>query len=299
MNQRSNLTSAPVFARRVHEARKRAGLSQQALADRLHVSRNTVVNWESGRCLTDYKTAVALCEVLGLSLNELSIPAPEAGFEGSRSIPRDADDTASQFTTGERRLLQLYRQLTDGGRRMAEESLKALLRQEEEGLSEPPAGKEHVFRLFAEYPSAAAAGSGGEFGDTRPKPIILQSNPRNRLANAVVRVSGDSMEPVYHDGDLLYFRYANTARTGTDVVCSTIHGAIVKRMGEDGGLFSVNPQRPFRMKTEADNVRLLGVVTGIAEPGDWPSAAEADGLVRRFRSEEADFRRKYRLEGWE
>jgi SOS-response transcriptional repressor LexA len=107
------------------------------------------------------------------------------------------------------------------------------------------------------------------------------------------------MEPVYHDGDYLYFHFTNSARSGTDVVCSTIHGAVVKRMGEDGGLYSVNPERPFQMKTEADNVRLLGVVTGVASPEDWPSPAERDELSVRFQAEERDFRRKYRLENWE
>ena len=316
MNAQDNLTPFPSVGARIRAARKRAGYSQQTLAERLGVSRNTVVNWETGRCATDYKTALNLCDVLGLTPDDLKLSdsaeapdgAPEAGT--TRALPVRMATEPYPFDAGELRFLQMYRQLSPVGRRRAQAALEAQLRTEAQarqmrsppgtaaapGRSSPPG---NVFRLFADYPGTAAESPGSEFGDTRPEPVFLRKNPRNERADAVVRVSGDSMEPVYHDGDYLYFRFSNSARSGTDVVCSTIHGAVVKRMGEDGGLYSVNPERPFRMKTEADNVRLLGVVTGVAAPEDWPSPAERDELSVRFQAEERDFRRKYRLENWE
>ena len=316
MNSRDNLTSFPSVGARIRAARKQAGLSQQALADLLLVSRNTVVNWETGRCATDYKTALKLCDVLGLSPEDLTLSSGSKVFRGkseagtASAIPRPAPSEPYPFDSGELRFLQLYRQLSPVGRRRAQIALEAQLNAEVQarqartvpapgpapGRGSPPG---NVFRLFADYPGTAASGPGSEFVDTRPEPVFLRKNPRNERADAVVRVSGDSMEPVYHEGDYLYFRFANSARSGTDVVCSTIHGAVVKRMGEDGGLYSVNPERPFQMKTEADNVRLLGVVTGVASPEDWPSPAERDELSVRFQAEERDFRRKYRLENWE
>ena len=316
MNSRDNLTSFPSVGARIRAARKQAGLSQQALADLLLVSRNTVVNWETGRCATDYKTALKLCDVLGLSPEDLTLSSGSKVFRGkseagtASAIPRPAPSEPYPFDSGELRFLQLYRQLSPVGRRRAQIALEAQLNAEVQarqartvpapgpapGRGSPPG---NVFRLFADYPGTAASGPGSEFVDTRPEPVFLRKNPCNERADAVVRVSGDSMEPVYHEGDYLYFRFANSARSGTDVVCSTIHGAVVKRMGEDGGLYSVNPERPFQMKTEADNVRLLGVVTGVASPEDWPSPAERDELSVRFQAEERDFRRKYRLENWE
>ena len=331
MKHPENLTDLSFFGSRIREARKKAGLSQHALAERLGVSRNTVVNWESGRCTTDYQTTLAVCEALGAGPDLLLPPQPGEAQSGVLS----AD---------EQRLLQLYRQLSPDERLRAEALLSALSAGAApargaasvltDGAASAAAGQTAVsaadaaeaasaarpatgaavhsaagrpvqepvdgslFRLFAEYPGAAAAGTGTEFADTRPEPLILRRSPRNVRADALVRVSGDSMEPVYHDGDYLYFRFSDTARSGADVVCSTIHGTIVKRMGADG-LFSVNPERPFRMKTEADNVRLLGVVTGLAESEDWPSRDERNVLQEQFHEEEKDFRRKYRLEDWE
>ena len=335
MNKRKNPSASPAFARRLQEARKRAGLSQQALADRICVSRNTVVNWETGRCITDFRTAHALCELLGLSPDELDTAAdlPEtsrlssgsaagrlgrpAASRHALSAPRQGGGPAiadagtrrfADLTTGEQRLLQIYRSLSAQDRSHAENYLDALHR----GLnpvwpgapvslsasavagSGTSAVDAALFRLFADYPGAAAVPD-NEFVDTRPEPRLLRKTPGNEHANAGVRVSGDSMEPVYHDGDYLYFRFSDTARSGLDVVCSTIHGAIVKRMG-DNGLFSVNPQHPFRMRVEADNVRLLGIVTGIASPEDWPSDSELRAVSPCFSDEEKDFRRKYRFE---
>lgn len=347
MKHPETLTDLSFFGGRIREARKQAGLSQHALAERLGVSRNTVVNWESGRCTTDYQTALAVCKVLGLSPAVLSgsasgVPAGmQTGSSGAGHIeprplpyplktgadliltPQPGAQHADELTADEQRLLQLYRQLSPDARLHGEKLLSALLPEDAApapaavtvtagaasagvnrdlrpalGQTIPDSVDGNLFRLFAEYPGTAAAGTGTEFADTRPEPLILRRNARNARADALVRVSGDSMEPVYHDGDYLYFRFSDTARSGADVVCSTIHGTIVKRMGADG-LFSVNPERPFRMKTEADNVRLLGVVTGPATPEDWPSPAERNVLHEQFHEEEKDFRRKYRLEDWE
>ncbi|MCR5090821.1 MAG: LexA family transcriptional regulator [Oscillospiraceae bacterium] len=259
--------------------RTRCGLSQQALADCLGVSRNTVINWEADRCRPDYDDLPRLCEVLRVSVPEIFGAA-----------------TGSPLPERESALLCSYRRLSDAGRRLAENALLTLV-EEEEKKRRIELGAS--FRVFAEYQSAVAAGTGCEFGDTRPRPVFLRSSERNSHADALVRVSGDSMEPVYHDGDYLYFRYANTALPGADVVCSTIRGAVVKRMDEQGGLYSVNPARPFEMKTEADNVRLLGVVTGALAPFDRACAEDVPLLGEIFHPELERFRQVYQLQEWE
>ena len=53
------------------EARAKAGLSQQELADRLGVSRQTINAIEKGDYNPTIKLCVGICRVLGLSLNVL------------------------------------------------------------------------------------------------------------------------------------------------------------------------------------------------------------------------------------
>ena len=53
------------------EARSRAGLSQQELADRLGGSRQTVNAIEKGDYNPTIKLCIGICRILGLTLNDL------------------------------------------------------------------------------------------------------------------------------------------------------------------------------------------------------------------------------------
>ena len=53
------------------DARTRAGLSQQELADKLGVSRQTVNAIEKGDYNPTIKLCIGICRVLGLTLNDL------------------------------------------------------------------------------------------------------------------------------------------------------------------------------------------------------------------------------------
>ena len=55
----------------MREARQRAGLSQQALADKLGISRQTVNAIESGDYNPTIRLCVGICRVLGVTLNDL------------------------------------------------------------------------------------------------------------------------------------------------------------------------------------------------------------------------------------
>ena len=55
----------------MREARRRKGLSQQQLADRLGVSRQTVNAIESGDYNPTIRLCVGICTALGLTLNDL------------------------------------------------------------------------------------------------------------------------------------------------------------------------------------------------------------------------------------
>lgn len=272
-------SAAPVgeirFGSVLKEYRSRARFSQQALADIMGVSRNTVINWENDKNKPEYDVLPKLCSVLGLTLGTLF-----------------GTDSADRLSPPEQRLLGNFRQLSPIGKSVVAKMTAAMLDEEFRAKDMLMAAS---FRVFAEYDSAAAAESGCEFSDHAPAPLILRLNGRNDCADAVVHVSGDSMLPAYRDGDLLYFRYADTAEYGADVVCSMGRSAAVRRVGNDGRLYSVNSALPCDLNTEADNCRIIGIVTGIVAPKDIPEQAD-DALLRDiFHDELAAFREKYGL----
>jgi putative transcriptional regulator len=55
----------------MREARLRMGLSQQALAEQLGVSRQTIIAIESGDYNPTIRLCVGICRALGVTLNDL------------------------------------------------------------------------------------------------------------------------------------------------------------------------------------------------------------------------------------
>ena len=59
------------FGNRLYELRKQKGLSQEELANRLDVTRQTVSKWELGDSTPDMDKLVALGELFEISLDEM------------------------------------------------------------------------------------------------------------------------------------------------------------------------------------------------------------------------------------
>lgn len=55
----------------IAELRKKQGLTQQQLADKLNLSNKTISKWESGAGAPDISNLSVLAEVLGISVDEL------------------------------------------------------------------------------------------------------------------------------------------------------------------------------------------------------------------------------------
>ena len=60
------------LAEKIKAARRRAGMSQQTLADAIHVSRSAIAKWESDKGLPDIENLKALAGVFGMTLDELA-----------------------------------------------------------------------------------------------------------------------------------------------------------------------------------------------------------------------------------
>ena len=60
-----------IIGQKLKEARARAGLSQEAVSEKIHVSRQTVSNWETEKTYPDVISLVKLSDLYGVSLDEL------------------------------------------------------------------------------------------------------------------------------------------------------------------------------------------------------------------------------------
>lgn len=59
------------FNNKLYELRKQKGLSQEELANRLNVSRQTISKWEVGESTPDMEKLAAISELFDISLDEL------------------------------------------------------------------------------------------------------------------------------------------------------------------------------------------------------------------------------------
>lgn len=73
------------FHNKLYQLRKQRGLSQEELANRLHVSRQTISKWEVGDSTPDMETLVAISALFEISLDELVMgKTPERTGENIR-----------------------------------------------------------------------------------------------------------------------------------------------------------------------------------------------------------------------
>ena len=83
------------LAERVYQARKKAGLSQEALADALGVTRQAVSKWETGKSVPDTENIRRMARVLAVSADYFlgdagtlgDVPAGEARPEEPDTLP--------------------------------------------------------------------------------------------------------------------------------------------------------------------------------------------------------------------
>lgn len=76
------------FAKNLQAIRKRANLSQEDVAERLHISRQAVSKWEMGQSTPDMDTCVKLCEILKVTPDQLLL-----GVEANKTrVPQEKNN---------------------------------------------------------------------------------------------------------------------------------------------------------------------------------------------------------------
>jgi CI-like repressor, S. pneumoniae bacteriophage EJ-1 len=147
----------------------------------------------------------------------------------------------------------------------AESQLKEQKNEEETKINEVS----EVIQLYSYdyYDHAASAGTGQYLNDVRVERIEL---PVDIDADFVIPIKGDSMEPDYHDGDLVFIQTSVELNDGVIGVFNYNGEAYIKQLVIDKDqayLHSLNPAYKDMPITPDTDFRIIGEVVDIYQEG--------------------------------
>ena len=86
------------FHERLLEVRKKAGMTQSDLAEKLDVSRQAVSRWEMGTAKPEFENLIAISNIFGVSIDYLLKGVEEHAQEAVNEEPLPEEDTNSTNT---------------------------------------------------------------------------------------------------------------------------------------------------------------------------------------------------------
>lgn len=233
------------FCERLRAARRRAGLTQLQAAQALGLSASAYCGYETGKRQPDLARLRRLSLLLRVSVDEL------LGLR-TAPVPRTPELSSSEVEG-----LSLYRSLDAHGQRLVRLVMdEELARMSSDGR---PVQAAVVFRI-SEQP--AAAGLGVYLGPDAFRDVTVPRDALPRGASFGVPVSGDSMEPAYHDGDILIV--SESMPGPGDVGVFVMDGMGYVKVCGHGELLSLNPAYAPLPMTES--IRPCGKVIGTLDP---------------------------------
>ena len=229
------------FGEKIKEARLAQHLNQEELAERIGSKYRSVSTWENGTAKPDYPTLIRLCEVLKTSPNHL------LGFDLSVDTP----------SLTEWAILHKYRDIDEIGK----DAVSAVLDAEYRRIVKPK--KARLLKVdFYNYP--ASAGTGNFLETETPDEILVKECSEAEDADYVIPISGDSMEPTYHDGDKVFVEKCDSVEIGEIGIFIVNGEAFIKELGNKCLISHNSAYKPIKLGS-SDSIYCCGRVLGVVE----------------------------------
>lgn len=225
---------------KIKEFRLKRNLTQKELAKLVSVGDTTIANYEKGFRSPKKDTMFDLANAFNISIDDLFPP-----------IQNSSSSNTSQIQS-------IYDELTPLRQNKVLNYADRQLNEQENEVSE-------AIQLYSYdyYDHPASAGTGQYLNDVRVERIEL---PVDIDADFVIPIKGDSMEPDYHDGDLVFIQTSVDLNDGVIGVFNYNGDAYIKQLVIDkkqAYLHSLNPAYKDMPITPETDFRIIGEVVDI------------------------------------
>lgn len=243
------------FGEKIKDARKHKQLTQKQLAGLIGAAHNSVSDWENDKNKPDPDTIELICGVLDIAPNYLLGKDEDSVTPFDKKLLQNFHESLDEHG----RSTVLYIMESEMRRTAKERELKGEIKKLETEISEEFIPR----RIFAYYGKIAAAGTSYGFGDVIAGTKEYPLNEINENADYTIGVSGNSMEPTFFDGDIVYVKKVDYRLNVGDIgIFQKDNGIYIKRVSEDG-LISDNAS--YKPMINGGDVVCLGKVLGKAE----------------------------------
>lgn len=156
--------------------------------------------------------------------------------------------------------IKKYRSLSEHGKKMADSFLNMQYEYEKEESMKLEESFPTITKTLYGY--APSAGSGNYLPDTIDENyIVIPDTPKNRKADYIVEVGGDSMEPEYMNGERVLVKKQDSVEIDEIGVFVVNGDAYIKQFKSDR-LHSLNPRRDDIYFEENQTITCMGKVIG-------------------------------------
>ena len=238
------------FKEIIKELRKSKDYSADYVAEKIDIPAGSYKKYESGILNPGVPVVIKLADFYGVSTDYLL---------GRTDIKAMAGTTPAEqldVTAAEQEIIRRYAEFPEEVRLLLLETIRKLV-----GLPDAPEDLRPVIVFTRCHRMKASAGMGYDLDNADEwRDVRIYDCPEAYQADFAVEVDGDSMEPDYHDGDIVFVKLSEDVPVGA--VGLFIHDGrgYIKERGEKY-LISRNPDYP----DIHGECRTVGVVIGKAE----------------------------------
>lgn len=222
------------------------GKEQQELTSYLKLNKTAYTDWRSGKSKSYQKYLVEIAKFFNVSIDYLVY---------------GKENTSINLSADEKELLVYFNKLSE------KEKIKLIgraeLLAEQAETTEIMVDIPTIKRKHSYYKVSAGTGYGLDEGDAWQDEIEIPDTPANRKADFCITITGNSMEPVYKDGDIVLVKSQKSIDLGQIGIFNVGGKGYIKKYGRDR-LISLNEDCDDVMFSdhEYDNIECVGIVLG-------------------------------------